>query len=101
MRPFKDDDPYFSSMRARNSPPDFLPSYQTGLKKTIQQPNDGRPRRIVQKNPRLISDGEVRMKKALYYLKWFSDEKSLLVFLHNLKDIIVISNCAKFHPKIR
>ena len=28
-------------------------------------------------------------------------KKSLVIFLHNLKDIIVISNCAKFHPKIR
>ena len=26
-------------------------------------------------------------------LKWFSDEKSLLIFLHDLKDILVISNC--------
>ena len=33
-------------------------------------------------------------------LKWFSDEKITRDFLHNLKDIIVVSNCAKFHPKI-
>ena len=28
-------------------------------------------------------------------------KKSIVIFLHNCKDIIVISNCAKFHPKIR
>ena len=28
-------------------------------------------------------------------------KKSLVIFLRNLKDIVVISNCAKIHPKIR
>ena len=28
-------------------------------------------------------------------------KKSLVISLNNLKDIIVISNSAKFHPKIR
>ena len=28
-------------------------------------------------------------------------KKSLVIFLHNFKDIIVISNGANFHPKIR
>ena len=35
------------------------------------------------------------------YLKWFSDEKISCNFLHNLKDIMVISNRAKFHFEIR
>ena len=36
-------------------------------------------------------------------LKWFFRWKITrgFFFLHNRKDIIVISNCAKFHPKIR
>ena len=32
-------------------------------------------------------------------LRW--KNRSWFFFLHNLKDIIVINNCAKFHPKIR
>ena len=39
---------------------------------------------------------------VIYYVKVVLRWKNCSwFFLHNLKDIIVISNCAKFHPKIR
>lgn len=56
VRPMRDEDPYFSSMRARNSPPDFMPTYQNASKKP--QLNEGRPRRVQAQKTR-TADGQV------------------------------------------
>ena len=57
VRPMRDEDPYFSSMRARSSPPDFMPSYQSAPKKP--QLNEARPRRVQAQKSR-TADGQVR-----------------------------------------
>ena len=56
VRPMRDEDPYFSSMRSRNSPPDFMPNFQNTAKKS--QMNDGRPRRVQAQKSR-TADGQV------------------------------------------
>jgi hypothetical protein len=56
VRPMRDQDPYFSSMKARNAPPDFMPNFQNAAKKA--QMNDGRPRRVQAQKSR-TTDGQV------------------------------------------
>ncbi|CAB4029360.1 Eukaryotic translation initiation factor 4 gamma 2, partial [Paramuricea clavata] len=59
VRSMRDENPYFSSTRARNSPPDFMPNFQTAAKKP--QINEGRPRRVQVQKSRM-ADGQISLR---------------------------------------
>ena len=75
VRPMRDEDPYFSSTRARNSPPDFMPNYQTAPKKS--QIIEGRPRRVQAQKSRTV-DGQV----CRLLTKQYTGILILFVFTH-------------------